>query len=190
MATVRALPPILILVLTLSFTASACGDGGGALSTEPGGRGGGQAPGAPGGEAGGAGGGGGGGSGGGGNAPGAPFKMPDINLNGKPIEQVLAFARAYFRDKCRAAGRSDTCVTVVARPGPNQQYPDCIYLETDPPEGETVQPGETVTLITGGRPGEGDELCSEGPSPDGSPPVTDTDPPTDPPVAPSGEPSS
>ncbi|XVQ09767.1 hypothetical protein ACQP1W_45835 [Spirillospora sp. CA-255316] len=191
MAGRRALPTLLILLLFL--TASACGDDGGALSTEPGRGGAGQAPGAPGGEAGGAGGGG-GGTGGGGTAPGAPFKMPDINLNGKPIDEVMALVKADFRRKCRAAGRPDTCVTVVARRGGDQQYPDCIYLETVPPEGASVWPGGTVVLVTGGRPSEGDELCGGEPPPDESPPVTDppvTEPPvTDPPVAPSGEPGS
>jgi hypothetical protein len=119
--------------------------------------------------------------------------MPDINLNGKPIDEVLALVRADFRRKCRAAGRPDTCVTVVARRGGDQEYPDCIYLETVPPKGAAVWPGGTVVLVTGGRPSEGDSLCEGGPSPDESPPVTDppvTEPPvTDPPVAPSGEPS-
>jgi hypothetical protein len=98
-----------------------------------------------------------GGGGGGGGAPGAPIDIPSFQQDqGRPLDDVLADIEGTVREQCGG----DLCIEIAVEMS-DDNFTECQFVATDPPQGSQIERGGTLRVIAGTQP------CDDGEGTDG-----------------------
>jgi hypothetical protein len=97
------------------------------------------------------------GGGGGGGAPGAPIDIPSFQQDqGRPLDDVLADIEGTVREQCGG----DLCIEIAVEMS-DDNFTECQFVATDPPQGSQIERGGTLRVIAGTQP------CDDGEGTDG-----------------------